>query len=178
MLLVLVTREFLTYNRAIPSTITNSSPPPLRDPPCSSPSPMPLLCASYSSKVAELHNIQGVQTSSSGPLLLLLLLWVSSLDTLLSMLRLFTGISSYILLSSTYHSFTHPPGVVSLLFILGLTPHCAPLDNYLLLLCSTLLLNSTLPAYLSALSLSLLFSFGSFIFLTSSQQLIYPVEIM
>jgi hypothetical protein len=170
-------RYFPTCSHARPSTITNSSPPPLGDPLSSFLSPMPLLCTSSSSKVATLCNNQGVHNSSPGPLgppLLLLLLLVSPLDTLLSTLHLFMGLSSHVLHSGTMHSSTLPPGVVSFLFISGLTPHRAPLAIYFPPLFSTFLLISTLLAYLS--TLSLLYSSGSIPFLTSSQQFLDPPQ--
>jgi hypothetical protein len=80
---------------------------------------------------------------------------VSPLDNLLSMLCLFMGLSPSMLLSITTNSFARPPGVVSFLFIMGLTPHRAPLSIFLPLICSTLLLESTLLTYILALSLSL-----------------------
>jgi hypothetical protein len=107
----------------------------------------PLLMPSSSSEVVASHNNQGGQTSSSLPLLPLLL--VSSLDTLLLTSHLFTNLSSFVLLSSTILSPTLPPGVVSFLFILGLTPHLTPLAIFFLLLCFSFLLSSTLLVYLS-----------------------------
>jgi len=64
---------------------------------------------------------------------------------------LFLGLSSFVHLPSTTHSSTLPPSVISFLFITGLTPHCMPPTNFLPILCSTFLLNSTLIAYFSNL---------------------------
>jgi hypothetical protein len=93
---------------------------------------------------------------------LLPLLLVSYLDTLLLMPHLFVDLFSSMILSSTKLPPTQPSGVISFLFILGLTTHYSPFTSFSLLLCSNVLLRSTRLAYL--LDLFLLCSYGSILF--------------
>jgi hypothetical protein len=119
-----------------------------------------LFCALISSKVVAFHNNQRGQTSLPSPSLPLLLLSVSSTPCL------FMGLSSFVLLYGTSYSSELPPGVVSFLFIFGLTPCRAPLANSFLLFFSTFLLILTHLMYLS--TLFILFSSRSIPFITSS----------
>jgi hypothetical protein len=132
-----------TIDKASSSYFRGSSP--------SSPTSTPLIYASYSSMVPKSLKIQGYWSSSS--LTVLPLLLVSSLDTLLLIPHLFDGLSSYFLLSCVPLSPYIPLGVISFLFILGMTPYLSPLATLFPLLCSTLLLILTLIVYLSTLSL-------------------------
>jgi len=115
----------------------------------SSPMLVPLLCMSTSIDIVASLNIHGVQTSFS--LTMLSLLLVSLLETLLLTLCLFNNLSPSMLLFRTTLFPTHPPGAVSLLLFLGLTPHLSPLSIFFLLYYN--FLNSNLLAYLLSLSL-------------------------
>jgi hypothetical protein len=115
---------------------------------------VPLLCMSTSFDIVASLNIHGVQTSFS--LTMLSLLLVSLLETLLLTMCLFKNLSPSMLLFRITLFPTHPPGAVSFLFFLGLTPHLSPLSIFFLLYYN--FLNSSLLAYL--LSLSLLWSSG------------------
>jgi hypothetical protein len=83
---------------------------------------------------------------------------------------LFIGLSSFVLHFGMTSTLTLSLGVVSFLFILYLTSHCAPLDNYFPPFSYALLLILTFLAYLS--NILLLSSSRSIPYLTSSQQLL------
>jgi hypothetical protein len=119
-----------------------------------------LLYAPSSSDVTTSLTSQGDMTSFSYILLPLLL--VSSLGTSSLWSRIFTDLSSSMLLSITDHSSSHPYGIVYFLFILDLTTRLSPLDLFSLLLYSIYLLIATLLVNLS--SLFLLYSYRSILF--------------
>jgi hypothetical protein len=121
-------KELITCSHTKPFTIAKASSPFWRGSSPYSPMPVPLLCMSYSSNIVTSLNIQGDRTSSS--LTMPPLLLVYSLDTLLLKSCLFNDLSPYVLLSNTTLSPTHPPGVVSFIFILGPIPHLSPLSIF------------------------------------------------
>jgi hypothetical protein len=141
-----------TCSCARPSTIAKASSPSCRGSSTSSPTSMPLLCASSSFEVAHLSIANGIRLHLLKPYYHFF--WYLHLDTLLLMPRLFINLSSYFLLSSTTLSFALPPSVVSFLFILGQTPRISPLSTFFPLLYYAFLLSSTLLAYHESPSLS------------------------
>jgi hypothetical protein len=119
---------FPTYSHTRPFTIAKASSSSCRGSSPSSPTSMPLLCASSSSEVATSLNSQwdhtfifsDPTTTSSG-----IFIGYPTPNHVL-----FYDISPSWLLSSTTLSPTHPPSVVSFLFILGLTPCLSPLSTF------------------------------------------------